>query len=403
MSELRRRHFLAASSAATVSMAPLLAKAHIPATVHTGPSAPRWNIVAVAPSSAKLPSAGADYRGGVELGLARHGLEQSSLQWLYAGASPRKAVKDLQAVLAQHPDAQMVMGWIPPAMAAQASPLLQERGLPMWISDTGADETEVRRHHPLQVRHSLELLTVTAELAKRVHAHLGARAVLSLGWHESGFDFVQAFQQQYRAMGGRVVATHIAGKPGQASEFDGLRYTLVQNRADAIVALHSGPQAIRFAEWWQSHGRALPSQSALAGMPWLADHPATCHALTVGAWPSYAAAAPEWQQRFDLARLPWNPASLLGAEAGYSLGAALATLPSNTSAPTLVKAWRTQPLNGPRGPRQWQAQGHDSQGPLWAAAGGRTNNVSQPFHPRAKSAQSVHLARSGWVGGYLLT
>ena len=82
---LHRRHFLATGGAAAASGV----QAATPLLNSQGTANPRWRILAIAPSSAKLPELTRDYQQGVELGLAQAGASsQVALTWLTAGLLP---------------------------------------------------------------------------------------------------------------------------------------------------------------------------------------------------------------------------------------------------------------------------------------------------------------------------
>ncbi|KAB2898011.1 MAG: hypothetical protein F9K35_11015 [Burkholderiaceae bacterium] len=389
MIELHRRHFLAASGAAAATGV----QASVPALGTAHATRPAWRVLGIAPASQKLPTLATEYTRGVELGLAQSGADVH-VNWLSAGPLPSAQVKVIESVLQQR-KADALMGWIPPLLSKKLVPLAQKAGVPLWISDTGADLAEPSPAGASFARHTLELCAVASALADTVYAQCGPRAFLSLGWHESGYDLVQAFQDRWRSLGGQVTGRHIAGVPGQAHEFEDLKQAIVSRQPDVVVALHSGPQAARFAQWWREQRPALRTE--LAGFPWLAEHAST--ARTVMSWPTADQAAPGWAARFHQAKLPWTAAALLGAEAGASLGAALMNVSPGSSA--LWAGLQSRPLSGPRGERQWAPAGNDSTGPLWERS---------VLHSQARQLQSANVtlsasaaARGGWTTGYFLT
>lgn len=394
---LHRRQFLATSGAAAATSV----HASAPLMTSLGTAHPRWRILAIAPSSEKLPGLTRDYQLGVELGLAHAGASsQVTLSWLTAGflpAAPAQAVGT--ALQTQAFDA--VMGWMPPALARRVSALTQTTGVPLWISDTGADLVSPSEAHPLTARHSLELCTMAAALADQVYAQCGPRAFLSMGRHESGFDFLQMFQQRWQAQGGRIVGRHITDMPGTTSEFGGLKQSIISHQPDAVIALYSGAQSQRFAQWWKEHYPTL--RTDLAGLPWLADHNPGVHVQTVAAWPQAASADAAWKARFAQAGLGWTAAALLGAEAGNTLGAALAATPQGTRARDLWASLLQSPLAGPRGERQWANTGGDSAGPLWHHAASGTSAPRQLATPHPIPTPATAVAQHGWTTGYLLT
>lgn len=390
---LHRRHFLATGGAAAATGV----QASTPLLNSLGTANPRWRILAIAPSSEKLPELTRDYQQGVELGLAQAGASsQVALTWLTAGLLPSAPAKAVGAAL-QARSFDAVMGWMPPALANKVSPLTESAGVPLWISDTGADMVSQSDTHPLTVRHSLELCAMATALADRVYAQCGPRAFLSMGRHESGFDFLQSFQQRWQALGGQIVGRHIADMPGNASEFGGLKQSIMSHQPDAVVALYSGSQSQRFAQWWQKHSAAL--HTSLAGLPWLTEHHPGIQAHTVATWPSNEFSDTAWKTRFAQAGLGWTAAALLGAEAGATLGAALAAAPQGARARELWASLPNSLLAGPRGERRWANAASDSEGPLWEnPVLGASARVLRPTH-----TPGTAVSQRGWTTGYLLT
>lgn len=388
MIELHRRHFLAASGAAAASGV----QASVPALASASAT---WRVLGIAPTSQKLPALAAEYTRGVELGLAQAGAAVQ-VTWLSAGSLPSAPAKVIASALQQR-RVDALMGWIPPLLSKKLAPLAQKAEVPLWISDTGADLAEPSATGASYARHTLELCAMASALADKVHAQCGPRAFLSLGWHESGYDFVQAFQDRWHSLGGQIMGRHIAGVPGQVHEFGDLKQAIVSVQPDVVVALHSGRQAARFSQWWQNQKPLLRAE--LAGFPWLTARASGVRAWTVMSWPSIELAEPAWAAHFRQADLPWNAAALLGAEAGASFGAALAA-----TAPGSKEIWtvlRSSPLSGPRGERQWALAGNDSTGPLWERPAAHVH--ARPLNAANRPLPASAAARGGWTTGYFLT
>jgi hypothetical protein len=393
MITLHRRHFLATGGAVAAQGV----QAAAPALASAGWAAPAWRILGIAPQSHKLPQLAQDYQRGVELGLAQASALRFDMTWVAAGPQLAQPVRSIAAALEQR-RCDALMGWMPPLLAQKVAPLAQRADVPLWVSDAGADLAGPAPANTM-ARHSLELCTVAAALADKVYAQSGPRAFLALGWHESGYDFVQAFQQRWRTLGGEVVGRHIAGAPGRRHEFEDLKPAIVSHQPDVVVALYSGPQAERFAQWWRDR-RAL-SGMPLAGFPWLVEHGAGLYAATVMSWPPQELAEPRWSERFKAQGLPWTPAALLGAEAGASLGAALAGAAPGSGAHGIHAALQVQPLSGPRGARSWARATHDSAGPLWERPAGP--GPARQLRETSPLLTASSAAHSGWTTGYFLT
>ncbi|MBV7426583.1 MULTISPECIES: hypothetical protein [unclassified Acidovorax] len=391
---LHRRHFLATGGAVAATGVQLSA----PVLASTGSSRPQWHILGIAPASEKLPQLAHDYRRGVELGLAQAGASQVGLTWLSAGPLPAAPAQAIGSAL-QGGRIDAVMGWMPPLLAKKVSALTEKAGVPLWISDSGADIAAPSEHTPLQVRHSLELCAMASALADKVYAQCGPRAFLSMGWHESGYDFIQAFQHRWRTLGGQIVGRHIAGAPGRLHEFGELREAIISQQPDVVVALFSGSQTQRFTQWWQVQQPLLRTE--LAGFPWLLEQNAGMRAWSVSSWPTPEHAEPRWKLQFERAGLAWTAPALLGAEAGSSVGSALVAALPGSNAKDVWSELRATPLSGPRGERQWSSASSDSTGSLWERAAPNASTWLQR-HAAPLLSPSAR-ANGGWTTGYFLT
>jgi hypothetical protein len=381
MTMIPRRHFLASTSV-VVSTAGGWGAAQALAPDALAPQASKtWQLLAVAPQSRKVADLGSDYRRGLELGLAQRPEVAVQLHWVEAPPTPNRAARSITAAIDQLPQLHGVIGWMPPDVEAKVAAHAQPLGLPLWASDTGADLPAITKpgQHQAVMRHSLDLCGSAAQLAQAVYQQQGPKAVLAVGQMEAGYDFVYAFEHAYRALGGRVLARHVGEFGPQSKEFDGLRTAIFSHRPDAVVALYSGPQLARFARWWQAHTQ-LQGAWRLAGLPWLADVHTGGNTITAGTWSSAAQAEPVWKQRFEQAALPWTAAALMGAEAGYSMAAAIENVSQQPSTSALHQAWQKSVLQGPLAAK-----------PRTVISSSHVNN--RPATPLV----------SGWLNGYLQT
>ena len=359
--------------------APLLGVQAVAARPHGNPARDQrvWKLLAVAPQSRKMPELETHYRQGVEWGLAQVEGLRVDLHWIGAHAIPSTAARTIEAALHDHPDLDGVLGWIPPELERRMIALTQSRDLPVWVSDTGADFMPSQRDMPQQAqgRNSLALCDHADALARKVVQREGRRAVLAVGWMESGYDFVNAFQRAYREAGGQIVARHIGGPVPQAKEFGGLRRTIFEHRPDALVAFYSGPQATRFTQWWQANAYAQGPWE-LATLPWFNElnGKSSDNALSAR---SVTAAFDQWRAMLEQANLPRSAASLLGSQAGRSVGASLLGLPADATPKAIAQAWSL-------------------------ASESITRDVSLRTNSRSSDEAHQPLS-SGWLNGYLQT
>lgn len=368
MTLIPRRRFLASTSAAAVTL-PTVTTAMAAPPPSTAVSA-EWKLLAVAPLSRKIPELESHYRRGVEAGLLQSEGLPVQLHWVGAHALPNAAARTIEAALDEPRTWHGVLGWMPPELERRVAAMTDARGLPLWVSDTGADLRlgVTTKHRKAQGYNSLNLCERAERLATEIIRNNGPRAVLALGWMESGYDFASVFQQAYRALGGQILGRHIGGPVEQAKEFNGLRRTILEHRPDAVVAFYSGPQAGRFAQWWRANAH-------MQG-PWsLATLPLMDEATRGIATPR--ARASDWRAAFQLTGLSRSAASELGFEAGLKVGESISRLPLNASPDQIAQVW---------------AQASSSEA--------RAVGYPQALMALAAAPQP---SSSGWLNGYLQT
>lgn len=131
-------------------------------------------------------------------------------------------------------------------------PLLEANQVPFLASDTGADRlpTRLAARSPWLIAHTLGLWQSCAVLGQEAPRRWGSRALLCMGFLESGYDFPHEFRRAFEAAGGTVSAVHVSGLPDGSDEFAGLRSAWHSARADFVVGLYSGAQALRFQRQW---------------------------------------------------------------------------------------------------------------------------------------------------------
>ncbi len=272
---LGRRSFLGASAstaaAAACATGPALAAV---ATASGGVPAPgeRRTVGVLLPESSRYPTLSAEFLAGLAEGAAASGLPAPRWLPLPYGRSARAAVRLAQAAV-QSGSVDALAGWLPADAAADLVPLLQRHAVPFLASDTGADRPSGHpaSRSPWLIPHTLALWQSCAVLGREAPRRWGSRAVLCMGFLESGYDFPHEFRAAFEAAGGTVAALHVSGLPDGRAEFEGLGAALKGTSADFVVALYSGRQAGRFRAAWQRHG--VEGRRPLVGNPVGFDHP----------------------------------------------------------------------------------------------------------------------------------
>ena len=272
---LGRRGFLGASAStaavAACGTAPALAAAVTASGSLPAPAAHR-TVGVLLPESSRYPTLSAEVLAGLDAGAAASGLPSPRWLPLPYGRSAPVAVRQAQAAV-QSGSVDALAGWLPADAAADLVPLLQEHAVPFLASDTGADRPSGRpaARSPWLIPHTLALWESCALLGHEAPRRWGTRAVLCMGFLESGYDFPHEFRAAFEAAGGTVAAVHVSGLPDGRAEFDGLGATLKGTSADFVVALYSGRQSERFRAAWQRLG--MEGRRPLVASPVALDHP----------------------------------------------------------------------------------------------------------------------------------
>jgi len=272
---LGRRGFLGASAStaavAACGTAPALAAAVTASGSLPAPAAHR-TVGVLLPESSRYPTLSAEFLAGLDAGAAASGLPSPRWLPLPYGRSAPVAVRQAQAAV-QSGSVDALAGWLPADSAAELVPLLQAHAVPFLASDTGADRPSGRpaTRSPWLIPHTLALWESCALLGHEAPRRWGTRAVLCMGFLESGYDFPHEFRAAFEAAGGTVAAVHVSGLPDGRAEFDGLGATLKGTSADFVVALYSGRQSERFRAAWQRLG--MEGRRPLVASPVALDHP----------------------------------------------------------------------------------------------------------------------------------
>jgi len=407
-----RRRFLgtSAATAATAAWATGSALAQQPAGLQDGERHGGLRTVGVLlPDSSRYPTLSAEFMAGLEAGAqaSRH----AAPRWhpLPYGHSAHAAVRQARAAV-ESGAVDALAGWLPMQSATELVPILEQRGIPLLASDTGADRLPVHRHakSPLLIPHTLELWQSSALMGREAVRRWGTRAVLCMGFLESGYDFPHEFRRAFEAAGGTIVAVHISGLPGGVEEFAGLRSALHGAQADVAVALYSGQQALRFQQQWS---RLRPNaRQPVLGTPFT-QGPAVASVDPLKGWASVAS----WDARSDAcqaiaaqcaARGASQSAGLSGpALLGFEAGQRFAEWQNRADSAQRLHALRGSEGDSPRGTRLRDPSSGESSGPHWLHAGplqaGATTQLSHAMSGSALAQEAP--GRSGWSSSYLVT
>ncbi|GKS94013.1 ABC transporter substrate-binding protein [Acidovorax sp. SUPP2825] len=407
---LGRRGFLGAS----VSTAATVACAAAPALAAPTDQQPlarhgiRRTVGVLLPESSRYPTLSAEFLAGLQVGAEA---SEHPPRWLPLpyGRSPQAALRQARdAVGSGAVDA--LAGWLPMQSARDLVPLLEANQVPFLASDTGADRlpTRLAARSPWLIAHTLGLWQSCAVLGQEAPRRWGSRALLCMGFLESGYDFPHEFRRAFEAAGGTVSAVHVSGLPDGSDEFAGLRSAWHSARADFVVALYSGAQALRFQRQWsqlQPH-----SPPPVVGTLFSQGPADAVQALPRG-WASVAS----WNAGSDACRsiaarcTPRGAGSLTDlsgpALLGFEAGQRFAQWQSNGAGVEQLALLRAAPDNGPRGAQPHDLASGERNGTHWLRGGTPATGVATElaWATRGTPAPLGAPGCSGWATPYLVT
>ncbi|GKS74320.1 ABC transporter substrate-binding protein [Acidovorax sp. SUPP950] len=407
---LGRRGFLGASVSTAATMACAAAPALAAPTDRQGPArhdTPR-TVGVLLPESSRYPTLSAEFLAGLQVGAEA---SEHPPRWLPLpyGRSPQAALRQARAAVGSGA-VDALAGWLPMQSARDLVPLLEANQIPFLASDTGADQlpTRLADRSPWLIAHSLDLWQSCAVLGREAPRRWGTRALLCMGFLESGYDFPHEFRRAFEAAGGTVSAMHISGLPDGSDEFAGLRSAWHAARADFVVALYSGAQALRFQRQWsqlQPH-----SQTPVVGTLF-SRGPAEAVGSRPRGWTSVAS----WNAGSDACRSIAARCALSGSDPlaelsgpallGFEAGQRFAQWQSNGAGVEQLAILRTPSESGPRGDPPHGLASGDRNGTHWLRAGtpATGGSTEMAWATRGPGAPLGAPGCSGWTTPYLVT
>lgn len=304
-----------------------------------------------------MPRLDRDFLGGIRGALAERGVEHRlAIELTGNAALPASVVEKAQRLLLEHGPA-IVTGVIGTLMMPHLASLFDEARTALVISNIGADPLlDAGHRHPYVIHHSLELWRSTYALGRWAAEHVGKRACLAVGYHESGYSIVGAFWAGFSDGGGEILATEVTHRSSPDEDPSPAVARLVEHDPELVVALSSGPDGVSFVGAYRRLTASKPIPliaSALMLHPrWLAEMgDAALGIRTVFGWD--AAADSPAAAAFDRARaLGGSPDrevfALLGYECGLAIAAAAHSADALDAEPFL-RALNGVSIDSPRG------------------------------------------------------
>lgn len=359
----------------------------------------RPELAVLVPSFTRQPLLVEQYLNGLTLALDKGGRGSVQLRLVPYQGHTRQVAHKIETLLRESPP-DVITGLFSPDVGAMTGPLLQHHKVPMLVCDLGADRLPSIAHNPMLAGQSLELASTNAALGIKAPSQLGSRAVLAIGMAESGHDFPTEFRRTFEDHGGTVLATHVSGVPGRASEFQGLQEALHSHEPDFVMAFFAGPQRQRFDQMMNLTGLGARTAVVTMDLDRTAFAPRNGLSNTaVGSWLHGPAQCDRFQRACSDANVQTSAFTVLGFEAGERIRSGLDSTESG------VFIWPDQTV-GPRGIRDHRASCMACHGGSWIVTGQDTSTelATPPLHLALQHQFSLEYSRlpsSGWINSYL--
>lgn len=372
------------------------------------------------PRSTLQPALGADFLAGLRLALtaaARDSGRQVEVISEDIGSAPGLAAGKARRLLAEE-RVQVVIGLLQPALAATLRPLFESHGVPLLVTDAGANLPRQHEQSPFVFYNDLNLWQSDWALGRWAGIP-GKRAVIITSFYDSGYDLPYAFTAGFASSGGTVVQTLVSDPPGQQKRSaEELLAAIRILEPDVVYLLHSGPEAADLAQAFKSSDVAGSSQLVLSGLT-LPDGLPVRQGGALSGIPSvfsWAAGLDSEQNRSfstnyqtETLQLP-DAFAALGFDTGSLLGHVLEQTGEAPTARELLQALSQASWSGVRGAASMNPATHSVTAKLYLRESARSNGrlthrivAELPAVPQDDAAlqELATSVRSGWLHPYL--
>lgn len=391
-----------------------------PQADRTIPDRKTLKIGVVLPESQVYPMLGASILSGLQLAFAQRGNRAGDrpielLPAMY-GEQISLATKQARALILDQ-GADLLVGVISSAATAPLHDLLQERQVPLIVTNVGANVVRSYGQSPYIFRNSLNDWQANWATGAWVADRVGKTAFIASSFYESGYDSAHMFARGLEHAGGTVVGRYVTHRPREADTFTPMVAAIKQADPDIVYAAYSGPQAIAFMRAYA--GANLAGRIPLVGSGFLLDESllqqhghAALHGISGSTW------APALDSAENIAFLsayraaagrPADPFAVLGYDAAQMIAAVAEARPAGMTAPSFDRLGARQ-LRSPRGDLLIDQQTQSSSAPFYIREvrqqqGRSTNVVIAKLDPVAgldDAAAAIRgSAKSGWLNAYL--
>lgn len=264
----RRSHFrerLLTGAVATIAVGAFAVWAGNAHAQHTNPRENQpIRIGFLAPQTGFLAQPGKDMVHGFKLYLSEHhdkiGGRRVKLFVEDTEAKPSVALSQLRK-LVENDHINVLLGPLSAAVGSALAHYINEHHLPTVYPIVSSDNLTQRKMSPYIIRTGWTSSQVTMPLGYYAYHNLGYRRIVTIGYAFSfGYQIVAGFQDTFQAAGGKIIEK--LWPPISQQDYSAYISKIEAAHPQAVFAVFSGGDAVRFLKQWRSFGVKIPLLAA---------------------------------------------------------------------------------------------------------------------------------------------
>jgi branched-chain amino acid transport system substrate-binding protein len=334
------------------------------------------------------------------------------------GEQNSSATKQARALILEH-EVDLLVGVMSSAETVPLQELLQERRVPLIVTNVGANIVRSYGQSPYIFRTSLNDWQANWVTGAWAADRIGKTAFIASSFYESGYDTAYLFARGLESAGGSVVGRYITHRPREADTFSPMLAAIKQADPELVYAAYSGPQALDFMRAYADAD--LAGRVPLVGSGFLFDERflqqhgrAALHGISGSTWAheldtsENAAFTSSYQAATGRAA---DPFAVLGYDAARTIADAMEATPGAAyDNDRFLEALRTRQLRSPRGDLVMNHQTQSNTTPYYirevrSLHGVTANTVIAKLDSTTaldeEAATVRSSAKSGWLNAYL--
>lgn len=245
---------------AAASIVPLSASARMGQTAKNAPI----RVGFLAPQTGFLAQPGKDMLHGFKLFLNEHHDEidghKVKLYVADTQAKPAIALSQLRKLVEQD-HIELLLGPLSAAVGSALEPFINAHKLPTIYPIVSSDNITQKKMSPYIIRTGWSSGQDMQPFGEYAYKHLGFRKIVTIGYAFSfGYQIVAGFQQTFQQAGGKVIEK--LWPPISEQDYSAYISKIMAAHPQAVFAVFSGGDAVRFLKQWRSFGVKIPLLAA---------------------------------------------------------------------------------------------------------------------------------------------